>query len=112
MEFMILMYGDERAEAALSDTELKAIVGGHRELATRLRAEGRLVCSRGLSRSQDATTVRRTSGQLVDGPYTDTAEQLGGFYLVDVADADEAVDIARSVPESPGLTIEIRPTGS
>lgn len=109
MEFLILLYGDEKGEAALPKEELKAIIEQHMAYGAQLRSEGRLVYGTGLRGSDSATTLRR--GQITDGPYADTKEQIGGFYLVTAADLDEALAIAKNVPDSPGLTVEIRPTG-
>jgi hypothetical protein len=111
VEFLILLYGDEKGEAALSKEDLRAIVEQHNAYGAQLRSEGRLVYGTGLRGSDSATTYRRGTGQITDGPYADTKEQIGGFYLVNAADLDEALAIAKNVPDSPGLTLEIRPTG-
>lgn len=111
MEFLILLYGDEKGEEALPKEDLRAIVERHQAYGAQLRSEGRLVYGTGLRGSDSATTIRRSTGQITDGPYADTKEQIGGFYLVDCADLDEAIEIGKNVPDSPGLTIEIRPTG-
>ncbi|MBM7787799.1 YciI family protein [Tenggerimyces flavus] len=111
MEFLILLYGDEAGEEALPKEELRAITQRHHEYGALLRADGKLVYGTGLRGTDSATTMRRGNGQITDGPYADTKEQIGGFYLVDCADLDEAMDIAKKVPDSPGLTLEIRPTG-
>jgi hypothetical protein len=108
VRFVILLYGDEAAEAALAEQELRGIVARHRALGQRLAAEGRLAAGEGLQPGPTATTVR--DGLISDGPFAEGREQLGGLYIVDCADLDEALAIAKQVPASPGLVVEIRPT--
>jgi len=79
-------------------------------LGQRLTAEGKMVSGEGLLPSETATTLR--DGVLSDGPYAESREQLGGLYIVDCADLDEALSIAKQVPTSPGLIIEVRPAMS
>ena len=110
MRFVILLYGDEAAEAARPAEELHEIVAQHLALRRRLAAEGKLVAGEGLQPADTATTVR--NGMVTDGPYAEVREQLGGLYIVDCADLDEALAIAKQVPASPGLVVEIRPAAS
>jgi hypothetical protein len=110
MRFVILLYGDEAAEAALPKEQLQEIVRQHRALGQRLTAEGKLVSGEGLLPSETATTLR--DGVLSDGPYAESREQLGGLYIVECADLDEALSIAKQVPTSPGLIVEVRPAMS
>jgi len=105
---VILLYGDEAAESALPEEELHEIVAQHGVLARRLATEGRLVAGEGLKAARTATTVR--DGVVSDGPFSETREQLGGLYIVECADLDEALTIAKQVPHSPGLAVEVRPT--
>lgn len=107
MRFVFLLYGDEAAELALPGQALAEIVAQHRALTGRLSAEGKLVAGEGLGPTQSATTVR--DGVVSDGPFAETREQLGGLYIVDCADLDEALALAKQVPHSPGLAVEVRP---
>jgi len=126
MRYLFLLYGDEQAEQSAGEDELKRIVAAHGEFSAGLRAAGKLVTGAGLEASSTATVVRRdTEGadsldasrpglgtfadQVTDGPYAETREQIGGLYLVDCDDLDDALDVARRIPYSPGLTIEVRP---
>jgi hypothetical protein len=59
-----------------------------------------------LTASTDAAVVR--GGRVTDGPFAETKEQIGGYYLIECADRDEAVEYARQVPDSPGLAVEVR----
>jgi len=107
MRFVILLYGDEAAEAALPPEELRGIVEQHRALSRRLAEEGRLVAGEGLGPSHTATTVR--DGVVSDGPFAEAREQLGGLYIIECADLDEALAVAKQIPRSPGLAVELRP---
>jgi hypothetical protein len=110
MRFLLLLIGDEEAEGALPREELMAIVQAHMALGQRLRERGAFVLGHALAPSSAVKTVRRTRGDLVsDGPFTETKEQAGGFYIVDAADMEEALAYAREVPLSPGLAVEVRP---
>lgn len=109
MRFLFLLYGDEQAEAALSPAERRNIVDHHMALSRRLAEEGRVRAGEALLASTTARTLDRTSETVTDGPYAETKEQLGGFYVVDCADMDHALALAREIPDSPGLRIEIRP---
>lgn len=113
MRFLLLLHGDEAAEAALSTDERRVILAAHGAFSTRLREAGRLVLGEPLEASSEAVVVRRdtqTGATMVtDGPFAETKEQLGGVYIIECADRDEAVRWALEVPPSPGLVVEIRP---
>jgi hypothetical protein len=78
----------------------------YRAFAQAVRERGSIVFGDALERPEDARTVR--AGEVVAGPYAETVEQLGGLYVIDVADHDTAVEMARLLP--PEYTIEVRPT--
>ena len=108
MKFLLLLYGDEAAEQAMTPQERRAIVDRHIEFARMLRERGVLVASEALSPGAEAAVVRR-GGRVSDGPFAETKEQLGGFYVLDCGSRDEAVGYARLAPDSPGLVVEVRP---
>jgi hypothetical protein len=108
MRYLILLWGDETAEDALAAEERRAIVDRHRALMTELDERDALVLSAALDRG---TRVVR-DGVVTDGPFTETKEQVGGFYVVDVAGEDEALEIARAIPASPGLVVQVSPIAS
>jgi hypothetical protein len=108
MRYLFLLWGDEAAELALSADERLAIVNEHGAFARRVRDRGREAAGEALGSARDAILVRRRDGSAVDGPFRETKEQIGGFYVIDCRDRDEAVAIARDIPASPGLTVEIR----
>lgn len=110
MHFVILLYGDETRERQLSREKLMEIMNEHRQFADRLRAEGKLVMGEPLQASDGAKVVR--DGMVTDGPFAETREQLGGFYVIDCEDVDEACRWAKDVPQSPGLAVEVRAIAS
>lgn len=117
LQYMLLIYEDEAAEAARSEEEQRASIDAHIALAARLRAEGRFIAGDPLQPSPTATTVRldgesqSRGGKVVitDGPYADTKEQLGGFYIVEAGDLDQALADAAAIPSIGWGVIEVRP---
>jgi hypothetical protein len=110
MEFILLLVGDEEAEAQLDEAAAGALIEAHGRFTDELRAAGAHRWGVGLQPSSTATTVDVAGdGAVTDGPFAETAEHIGGIYVIDVADVDEAIAWARRVPASPGLRVEIRP---
>jgi hypothetical protein len=109
MQVLLLLWGDEVAERAMSPAERRAVVERHAAFAERLRARGALRAGAALGASADGKLVRPAEGLVTDGPFAETKEQLGGLYLVDCADLQEAVGWALELPRSPGLVVEVRP---
>jgi hypothetical protein len=109
MKYALLIYGDEKVWEARDESDLRANHERHAAFMAAMRARGALLDGgQELERSAASTTVRRRGDQvdITDGPYAETAEQLGGFYLIEAADLDEALEIARQVPEP---IVEVRP---
>jgi hypothetical protein len=112
VKYLLLLYDDAAAVAALSPAERRAMVDEHIAYAAMLRERGVHVYSDPLDDPASARTVRfGANGEplLSDGPFLETKEALGGFYVIDCASADEAVELAATVPRSPGLVAELRP---
>jgi hypothetical protein len=110
MKYALLIYDDESVYGAdKANPVLREVVARHRAFAEALGPKR--IGGTGLATTQSATTVRSAGGaQTVhDGPFAETKEQLGGFYLIEVADLDEAIDIARRVPMLQEGAVEIRP---
>lgn len=109
MRYALLLIGNEAGYAALSPEESKEIYARHDEFGAKFGEKLRGGAE--LRPSDTATTVRRQGGEVLvtDGPFAETAEQLGGFYIVEAADQDEALAIAREVPTIPGDAVEVRP---
>ena len=108
MQYMLLVYADEQA---WTEAERAACYLESTELAHRLKANGQFIATATLQPVATATCVQvRTGKRLVtDGPFAETREQLGGYYLIDAKDLDDAIGIAGSVPGARKGTVEIRP---
>ena len=108
MRYMLLVY---LAEDALSDSEREHCYVESAQLARDLSADGKYLSAGPLHPVATATTVRVRNGKrlVTDGPFAETREQLGGYYLIDAKDLDEAMSIAERVPVAKVGTVEIRP---
>jgi hypothetical protein len=108
MRYMMLVYLDEKA---LSDAEREECYVESAKLARDLNSNGKYLAARPLHPVATATSVRIRSGKrlVTDGPFAETREQLGGYYIIDAKDLDEAIAIAERVPVATVGTIEIRP---
>ena len=115
MQYMILIYGDERNFAALADDAeaQKQMYAAYTRYGTEMRNAGVLRSGAELKPTHSATTVRVRNGKPVttDGPFAETREQLGGYYLIDVPNLDEAVRWAAQCPAASTGSVEVRPLG-
>jgi hypothetical protein len=110
MKFLFLIHGDEEAEAALTPDERREIVAAHMAFAQMLRDRGAHVSGEALEGRDSAAVVRPGEKPVVtDGPFAETKEAIGGFYVVECASRDEALELAGQVPQSPGAAVEVRP---
>ena len=106
MRFLFLIHGDDEAEAALTPEERRAIVDEHIAYGAMLRDRGAHVLGEALT--GEAVTVRPGEKPfVVDGPFAETKEGVGGFYVVECASRDEAVELAAQVPRSPGVVVKV-----
>src|SRR5687767_14385340 len=105
---MLLIYGDERA---LDETARQACYGESTELAHQLEGAGQFVATAPLHPTAMATSVRVREGKrlVTDGPFAETREQLGGFFLIEAKDLDEAIAVAARIPMARLGTVEVRP---
>ncbi len=108
MKYMLLIYGTEQA---ISDTEREHCYVESVQLVHQLNEKGKFLASAPLHSTSTATSVRVRDGKrlVTDGPFAETREQLGGYYLIDADDLDDAVNIAARVPPVKWGTVEIRP---
>ena len=108
MKYMLLIYS---AESCWTEEERRACMLESMSISGALRAEGKLIDSAPLHSVTVATSVRVRNGarQVTDGPFAETTEQLGGYYIIDVENLDEAIEIASRIPPAKKGTIEIRP---
>lgn len=105
---MLLIYGDENA---LSAAEREQCYRDSAELAHQLHAAGQYLAASPLQPTSTATSVRVRSGKplVIDGPFAETREQLGGYFLIEAKNVDEAVAVAARIPLARVGTVEVRP---
>jgi len=108
MKYMMLIYGNE---GALSQPEREACYGESTQLAHSLKMKGYYLGASPLQGVSTATSVRVRDGKrfVTDGPFAETREQLGGYYLIEAPDIETAIDIAGQIPGAKFGTVEIRP---
>ena len=108
MKYMLLIYGDEQA---LSETERQNCYAESTQLAQDIHARGQFLSANPLHPTAMATSVRLRDGKrlVTDGPFAETREQLGGYFLVDAKNLDEAIAIASKIPMARKGTVEVRP---
>ena len=108
MKYMLLIYLDEQA---LSETERQECYGESTQLAHHLKSSGQYLAANPLHPTSLATSVRMRNGKrlVTDGPFAETREQLGGYFLIDAKDLDEAIAIAARIPMARKGTVEVRP---
>lgn len=111
MKFLLLIYGDAAAEAAMTDDERKAIVDEHVEFRRHLAERSPDVIGEALAPPASGRTIRFEGDRMLvtDGPFLETKEALGGFYLIDAASRQEAVEWAQRIPLREGGFVEVRP---
>jgi hypothetical protein len=111
MRYALLIYGRESDYDSMTPDEQTAMMQGHATLAEEMLQRNMLTGGAQLQRPKTATTVRVRSGKIMrtDGPFAETKEQLGGFYVVDCKDLDEAIAFAAKIPDAMFGAIEIRP---
>ncbi|MGQ0643493.1 MAG: YciI family protein [Gemmatimonadaceae bacterium] len=111
MRYICLIYEDESQWATMSDAEKGAIYADYDKFQGAIKKSGHYVAGDPLEPTHTATTVRVRNGkaQTTDGPFAETREQLGGYYLIDAKDLDEAVAIAGRIPGARFGSIEVRP---
>jgi hypothetical protein len=111
MQYLLMIYDDESAMAKASPEDIGQIVGAYQAYTDSMRAAGAWVAGDRLHASNTGTTVKVVDGktQVLDGPYAETKEQLGGYYIVDVPDLDAALGWAARCPGASSGVMEVRP---
>lgn len=111
MKYLLLIYENEKAWEAMPEEEQERILAEYGAFTQDIARSGNYVTGEPLQPTSTATTVRVRDGQplCTDGPFAETREQLGGFYLVEAADLDQAVAVAARVPSARWGSIEVRP---
>jgi hypothetical protein len=111
MKFMLLLWGDESVWEGMSEEEAAAQMSRWDDYTKQLEAAGAMVSGEGLQPSAAAKILRIAAGErtVTDGPFVETKEQLGGFYVIECASFDEALDWAAKLPSADYGATEIRP---
>ena len=111
MKYLLLIYENEGQWAGMSEAEQGKIFGEYMQFTKDIKKSGHYLGGEALQPIATATTVRVKNGKTVstDGPFAETREQLGGFYLVEAKDLDEACAVAARIPAARTGSIEVRP---
>jgi hypothetical protein len=111
MKYLCLIYDEEKNFASMGKTQLDALMGEYRAFTESIKASGHHLAGQQLQPVHTATSVRVRNGKVsaTDGPFAETKEQLGGFYMIDAKDLNDAIQIASRIPSAKIGTIEVRP---
>ena len=111
MQYLLMIYEDESAAAARGPEDQQAVFEGYVKFTEELKASGKMLAGDALESVKTATTVRLRDGKTLttDGPFAETKEQLGGYYLIEADDLDDALAWAAKLPTAKTGSIEVRP---
>jgi hypothetical protein len=111
MKYLCLIYDEEKKLAEMPKEESDAFMGEYFTFTDDIKKSGHYVAGEALHPVETATTVRIRNGRLstTDGPFAETREQLGGFYLIEAADLNDAIRVASKIPSARIGSIEVRP---
>jgi hypothetical protein len=111
MKYLCLIYDEEKKMAAMTKTETDAIMGEYFAFTEGIRQSGQYLGGNALQPVHTATTVRVRNGKLstTDGPFAETKEQLGGYYLIEARDLNDAIQVASKIPSARLGSVEVRP---
>ena len=111
MQYLLLIYGDETGSGPATDEDRQKMYAEYGALSADLRANDRLISANELAAVSTATTVRVRDGEslVTDGPFAETKETLGGYFLVEADSIDEAIEYAALIPTAKYGSIEVRP---
>jgi len=112
MKYLCMIFDEEKQLATMSSSQSEAFMGEYRTFTQSIRAGGQFIAGEALKPVSTATTVRVRNGKVstTDGPFAETREQLGGFYLIEARDLNEAIQVAARIPSARTGSIEVRPT--
>jgi hypothetical protein len=111
MKYLCLIYDEEKKMGGMSKSEADAFMGEYFAFTEGIRKSGHYVAGEALQPVQTATTVRVRNGKVstTDGPFAETKEQLGGFYMIEARDLNDAIQVASKIPSARIGSIEVRP---
>lgn len=111
MQFLLLIYESESAQATRTEADNHAMFAEYMAFTESIKSAGKMIAGDALQPVETATTLRIRDGKtlMTDGPFAETKEQLGGYYLVEANDLDDALSIAARIPTAKTGSIEVRP---
>ena len=111
MKYLCLIYDEEKALTGMSKAESDAFMGEYYAFTEAIKKSGQYLAGEALKPVHTATTVRIRNGKMstTDGPFAETKEQLGGFYMIEARDLNDAIQVAAKIPSARTGTIEVRP---
>jgi hypothetical protein len=111
MKYLCMIYEDEKTWPAMPKAESDRMMSEYGALTNDLKTSGRYLGGEALQPTSTATTVRVRNGATLatDGPFAETKEQLGGFYLIDAKDLNDAIQVAAQIPAAKYGSVEVRP---
>jgi hypothetical protein len=111
MQYLLLIYANEAEEAKLGEAAMKTMMADYRTFTQSIIQSGHFKGGDALKSASTATTVRVRDGKTMatDGPFAETREQLGGYYLIEAKDLDDAIGVAARIPSAKHGSIEVRP---
>jgi hypothetical protein len=111
MRYLCLIYSDETQYPKLPESEVKKVMGDYMSFGEGIKQSGQYIAAARLQPTHTATTVRSRNGKIstTDGPFAETKEQLGGFYLINARDLNEAIQVASKIPGTRFGSVEVRP---
>ena len=112
MKYLCLIYRNEQNWASADEDTIEAMRGEYNAFTDDIQRSGHFVGGNGLQPTSTATTVRVRNGKVstTDGPFAETKEQLGGYYLIEAKDLNDAIQVAARIPGAKSGCVEIRPT--
>src|SRR5687767_13811844 len=111
MKYLCLIYDEEKTVAGMSKADMDAFMGEYFAFTDGIRKSGHYLAGEALQPAHTATTVRVRNGKMstTDGPFAETKEQLGGFYLINARDLNDAIQVASRIPSARTGSVEVRP---
>jgi hypothetical protein len=111
VKYLCTIYGDETQWGSATPDQISAVMQAYEAFGREVSEAGAFIAGEGLEPTSAATTVRVRDGErlLSDGPFAETKEQLGGFYLLECASLDEAIEWASKIPAASSGSVEVRP---
>jgi hypothetical protein len=111
MKYLCLIYEDESIWTKMSQEDSGKMMGAYGQFTRDIQTSGHMIGGEALQPTQTATTVRVRNGKVstTDGPFAETKEQLGGYYLIEAKDLNDAIQVAARIPSAANGSIEVRP---